>query len=381
MRIGNIAALRKKLNDAPRRLTRFIVHDVRRNPILGLYVVIAVMVIGYVSYSAVIIYEDIVSGGDKRIASKSELEKTQRGKPPPKVTPSERKAEVKTPAKESSNSNDSNSQTKVGRPNASKVRKEPPQEAQKNPDQGTTATVSQTKQVAAKSRHAVAKELDRPNWRQFEFPDSSRIAFPADWSMSEIPAEKNIVYGIRLHAPGTDASLQCYSRSRQLGDDLAKSLRKTMSREGKVKIKERTRTIDGFNVAELSGVLADKRMIVSIFDHQRDKYFIVSMISAVREYEELQPHYGAIVESYVGAGTSSASAMSIENIEQQLQKTIEEDKEYLVGSLVKIKLNNGARHKGVVIAEDDNSFTIEGFRFGGKYSFTVKKTDVAEITY
>jgi hypothetical protein len=42
-------------------------------------------------------------------------------------------------------------------------------------------------------------------------------------------------------------------------------------------------------------------------------------------------------------------------------------------------MKNGAVHKGVVIAEDDNSITLESFRFGGRYSFTVKRTDIVEI--
>jgi hypothetical protein len=42
-------------------------------------------------------------------------------------------------------------------------------------------------------------------------------------------------------------------------------------------------------------------------------------------------------------------------------------------------MTNGALHKGVVIAEDDSSITLESFRFGGRYSFTVKRTDIVEI--
>jgi len=51
----------------------------------------------------------------------------------------------------------------------------------------------------------------------------------------------------------------------------------------------------------------------------------------------------------------------------------------LVGSTVYLKMKNGAVHKGVVIAEDDNTITLESFRFGGRYSFKVARKDISEI--
>jgi hypothetical protein len=32
-----------------------------------------------------------------------------------------------------------------------------------------------------------------------------------------------------------------------------------------------------------------------------------------------------------------------------------------------------------VVAENDTSLTLESYRFGGKYSFTVKKKDIVEL--
>ena len=46
-----------KLNEIPQRLKKFVTHDVRKNPILGLYLVIGVMVLGYGIYFAVVMYK------------------------------------------------------------------------------------------------------------------------------------------------------------------------------------------------------------------------------------------------------------------------------------------------------------------------------------
>jgi hypothetical protein len=152
-----------------------------------------------------------------------------------------------------------------------------------------------------------------------------------------------------------------------------------MKRGGYTTIKEESKKIKQRDVAQISGILADKRMTISIFEHQPDKYFIVRLIASKQEFAKLQPYYGAIVDSYVDAGVLSTSALSIEELEQDLERSIEDEKEYLVGSTVWIKMKNGARHKGVVVAENDTSFTLESFRFGGRYSFTVKKKNIVEI--
>jgi actin-like ATPase involved in cell morphogenesis len=85
------------------------------------------------------------------------------------------------------------------------------------------------------------------------------------------------------------------------------------------------------------------------------------------------------VDSYGDSTSPTTSVVSIEKLEQQLEKSIEKKAEYLVGSTVYLKMKNGAVHKGVVIAEDDSSLTLESFRFGGRYSFKVNRKDIAEI--
>jgi hypothetical protein len=321
------------------RFKQFITHDIKRNPILALYLVIGVMVIGYVIYSAALIYRDIASGGK----SKDQVARVQK-KRPARKPPVEKKPAEPTPKEV-----------------------EKPETAPTQPAEGDQAKKPED-----------AKKLDLSKWQRFEFPDTSHISFPPEWTQSEIPAEKNMLYGIRLQAPDSKASFQCYSRTRQLGDNFPTALKEKMSREADVSIKEDKRELGNLEVTELNGVLADKHMSVSVFDHLPDKYFIVSMIAPAKEYQSLKPYYQAIVDSYGGAG--EAASVSIENIEQQLQESIETDKDYLVGSMVKIRLKSGARHRGLVIAEDDNSFTLEAFRFGGKYSFNILKRDIAEMS-
>ena len=82
MKAGNFGNLTTKLSEIPRRFKQFITHDVRRNPILGLYLVIGVMVVGYAIYFVGIAYKDFSSGGDKRVASKSELGKKKKAPSP-----------------------------------------------------------------------------------------------------------------------------------------------------------------------------------------------------------------------------------------------------------------------------------------------------------
>jgi hypothetical protein len=346
MKSGKIGGLTNKLAEIPRRLKKFITHDVRHNPILGLYLVIGVMAIGYGIYFVGVLYKDVTSPADKRIASKPKVERLNKTQPGPKPPPSKKKKTVVAPTKKS-----------------------PEQVAPAKPEPGT-------KKVAAKPKSVGAEKLPTSNWQKFEFKDGSRIFFPPDWSRSEISPENNIIHGIRLQAPGTKASLKCYGRARQPGMDIAKSLKKTMSNGGYSKIKEEKSEINNLDVVQLSGMLADKHMVVSIFDDQPGKYFVVSLVASERDYEKLQTYYGTIVDSYEGA---KKSAVSITKIEQELEKSIKKEEEYLVGTTIRIKLKNGARHQGVVIAEDDDSLTLESFRFGGKYSFTVKKKDIVKL--
>lgn len=332
-----------KLNEITQRLKKFITHDVRENRILGLYLVIGVMVLGYAIYFMVVMYKDITSGPEKRSAVKPKVEQVRKARAPRKRPAVKKKATV--PA----------------------AKKEAPKQ------------VEPTKKVAEKTKPVAGKKLAVSTWKSIEFPDGSHISFPTEWSQSEVNSEKNILHGIRLQAVASKASFKCYTRSRKIGDNYAQSLKDTMKRGGYTTIKEESKKINQRDVAQISGTLADKRMAISIFEHQPDRYFIVRLIASKQEFAKLQPYYRAIVDSYGDAGVSSTSAVSIEELEQDLEKSIEDEKEYLVGSTIWIKMKNGARHKGVVVAENDTSITLESFRFGGRYSFTVKKKDIVEI--
>jgi hypothetical protein len=339
-----------KLNQITQRLKKFVTEDVRKNRILGLYLVIGVMVLGYGIYFMVVMYKDITAGPEKRSAVKPKVEQVKKARAPRKRPPVKKKATAPPPKQEA-------------------------------PQQETPKQVEPTKKVAAKTKPAPDNKLDVSTWKSLKFPDGSHISFPADWSQSEVNSEKNILHGIRLQAPKSKASFKCYTRSRQVGDSYAQSLKEWMKRGGYTAIKEESKKIDQRDVAQISGTLADKRMAISIFEHQPDRYFIVRLIASKQEFAKLQPYYGAIVDSYGDTGVSSTSAVSIEELEQDLEKSIEDEKKYLVGSTVWIKMKNGARHKGVVVAENDTSLTLESQRFGGTYSFTVKKKDIVEIMH
>jgi hypothetical protein len=339
-----------KLNQITQRLKKFVTEDVRKNRILGLYLVIGVMVLGYGIYFMVVMYKDITAGPEKRSAVKPKVEQVKKARAPRKRPPVKKKATAPPPKQEA-------------------------------PQQETPKQVEPTKKVAAKTKPAPDNKLDVSTWKSLKFPDGSHISFPADWSQSEVNSEKNILHGIRLQAPKSKASFKCYTRSRQVGDSYAQSLKEWMKRGGYTAIKEESKKIDQRDVAQISGTLADKRMAISIFEHQPDRYFIVRLIASKQEFAKLQPYYGAIVDSYDDTGVSSTSAVSIQELEQDLEKSIEDEKKYLVGSTVWIKMKNGARHKGVVVAENDTSLTLESQRFGGTYSFTVKKKDIVEIMH
>lgn len=340
-----MAGLKLNLNEIPQRLKRFISHDVRKNPILGLYLVIGVMVIGYAIYFVVVMYKDFTTEPQQQVASTSQIVEPEKTPVPEKQI----QPESEVPAEEVT---------------------EQTTEVQEKPTREKEAKKAEVKKD---------NKIDISKWHAFEFQDSSSISFPSDWSRSDIPAEKNVIQAIGLQAPKTKASLKCYFRSRHYGNNYAKSLKDTMRRAGYTNIEDEAKKINKLDVVQLSGVLSDKYMAVTVFNHQPDKYFIVRLIASKKEYVKLQPYYAAIVDSYRAAGTMPASAVSIEKIEQQLEKSIETEKDYLVGSTIRIKLSSGARHQGVVIAEDDTTLTLESFRFGGRYSFTVKKEDIVEI--
>jgi len=338
-----------KLNEIPQRLKKFITHDVRKNPILGLYLVIGVMVLAYGIYFAAVMYKDLTGTAKEKVAVGPKVAQVK--KPPA--------AKKQVPAEQEEVS---------------------PSEQQDIPEQEKPAErEAETKEVAAKVKNAAAEQPDMSQWKTVEFPDGSHISYPPRWSRSAVDSENNILYGIRLQAPGSKASLKCYSRSRKIGDNYADSLKETMKRGGYTNIKRESKKINQQDVVQISGDVADQHMMVSIFEPQADKYFIVILMAAKQELTELRPFYSAIVDSYGDSSRPATSVVSIEKLEQQLEKSIEKKTDYLVGSTVYLKMKNGAVHKGVVIAEDDNSITLESFRFGGRYSFKVARKDIVEI--
>ena len=339
-----------KLTNIIQRLKKFVTEDVRKNRILGLYLVIGVMVLGYGIYFLVVMYKDITTGPEKRSAAKPTVEQVRKARGPRKRPRAKTQAPAPAPKKEA-----------------------PKQEAPKQ--------VEPAKKVAEKTKPAPAKKFDVSTWKSHKFADGAYISFPPAWSQSEVNSEKNILHGIRLQAPNSQASFKCFTRTRKVGDHYAQSLKETMKRGGYTTIKKENKQINQRDVAQITGTLADKRMAVSIFEHQPDRYFIVRLIASKQEFAKLKPYYTAIVDSYGDAGVSSTSAVSIEELEQDLEKSIEQEKKYLIGSTVWIKMKNGARHKGVVVAENDTSFTLESQRFGGTYSFTVQKKDIVELIH
>jgi hypothetical protein len=337
-----------KLNEIPRRLKKFVTEDVRKNRILGLYLVIGVMVLGYGIYFLIVMYKDITSGPEKRSAVKPAVEQVRKARAPREKPPAQKKATVPAPKQEA-------------------------------PQQEAPQQVEPPKKVAEQPKPTPDNKLDLNTWKSLTFPDGSHISFPTAWSQSEVDSENSIIHGIRLQAPDSKASFKCYTRGRQVGDNYANSLKDTMKRGGYTKVKAENKQINQRDVSQITGALADKRMAISIYEHQPDKYFIIRLIASRQEFAKLQPYYAAIVDSYGDATTPATSGVSIEKLEQQLEKSIEKKRDYLVGSTVYIKMKNGAVHKGVVIAEDDSSITLESYRFGGRYSFTVKRTDIVEI--
>ena len=338
-----------KVNEIPQRLKKFITHDIRKNPILGLYLVIGVMVLGYGIYFASVMYKDLTKTSKENVASSPKVAQVK--KPPV--------AKKEVPAENQEVS---------------------PAEQQQTPEQKEAGEKeAETKEVAEKVPTAGDDKSEVSQWKTVEFPDGSHISYPPHWKKSAVDSENSILYGFRLQAPDSNASLKCYSRSRKIGDNYADSLKETMKRGGYSNIKKESKKINHQDVIQISGDVANQHMMVSIFEPQSDKYFIVILMASRQELTKLQPFYSAIVDSYGDSSSPTTSTVSIEKLERQLEKSIEKKTDYLVGSTVYLKMKNGVLHKGVVIAEDANTITLESLRFGGTYSFKVKRADIAEI--
>ena len=338
-----------KVAEIQQRLKKFVTHDVRKSPILGLYLVIGMMVLGYGIYFAAVMYKDLTGTNKEKVAAGPKVAQV-------KKAPAAKK-EVPEAQEESSASGE-----------------------QDTPEQEIPIEKKgETKEVAEKVKAVAAETPDLSQRKSVEFPDGSHISYPSDWIRSSIESENSILYGIRLQAPGSEASLKCYGRSRKIGDNYADSLKETMKRGGYTNIKKESKKINQYDVVQISGDVADQQMVVSIFEPQADKYFIVILMASKQDLVKLRPSYSAIVDSYGASSSPATAVVSIENLEQQLEKNIEKKADYLVGSTVYLKMKNGAVHKGVVIAEDDNTITLESFRFGGRYSFKVARKDISEI--
>jgi hypothetical protein len=338
-----------KINEIPQRLKKFITHDVKKNPILGLYLVIGVMVLGYGIYFAAVMYKDLTKTSKENVATSPNTAQVKKPPVAKKTVPAE-KQEV-TPAEQQQTPEPKEPEEKEG----------------------------ETKEVAEKVPASGGEKPEVSRWKTVEFPDGSHISYPPNWTRSAVDSENSILYGFRLQAPDSNASLKCYSRSRKIGDNYADSLKETMKRGGYSNIKKVSKKINQQDVIQISGDVANQHMMVSIFDPQADKYFIVILMASKQELTKLQPFYSAIVDSYGDSSRPATSTVSIEKLEQQLEKSIEKKTDYLVGNTVYLKMKSGVVHKGVVIAEDDNTITLESLRFGGTYSFKVKRADIAEI--
>ena len=83
-----------KLNQIIQRQKKFVTEDVRKNRILGLYLVIGVMVLGYGIYFMVVMYKDITGGPEKRSAAKPTVEQVRKARAPRKKPPVKKKTTV-----------------------------------------------------------------------------------------------------------------------------------------------------------------------------------------------------------------------------------------------------------------------------------------------
>jgi hypothetical protein len=379
MKGGGFKDLKNRVNQLPQKLTQ-LVQEGRRNPVLGLYVLIGAVVLSSVVYFGSIIYQD-VSGGGKRPASKTTVAQVERE--PRRVESDAGKTEESgTKRREDAGGGPATPGEEAATGNSAGERvQQAAAEAESGGEAGATEAAPGGQQDAGKDRPAAEGELDTAGWQKHEFPDTSYIYFPPEWSYSELVAENHVLFGVRLRVPDKEASIRCYSRRRGAGENFAGSLKEKMASDGTMKIEEEKKTIHTLDVVQLNGVLTDKHMLITVFDHHRQKYVIISLIAAEPEYRVLRPYYDAILKSYRESEAFPKSDISVEDIEKRLQKSIEEDKKSLIGTVVTIRMVSGTRHKGLVVAEDDTSYTLESFRFGGRYSFTVKKDDIEEISH
>jgi hypothetical protein len=360
MKLGELGSV---VADLRARLVHFTTHDVRRRPILALYFVIGAMVASYVVYLVVIIAKDLSSPAREQVPTKTAMEQVQEA--PVQEAPVQEAPGPMGPG--------------GGEATTQPTGEGGPPQTQETPTQGTASPAEGgARQQTAKSS---PEGGERRDWRVYEFPDRCQISFPGTWQESKVPAEKGVIHGIRLEVPGADASIQVYARRREAGEDLVKTLRATMSQKGAHNIDEKRKRIQDLNAVELTGTVADKQMAITIFDHDTESYVVATLIANIKDYPQQRADYDAVLGSYATPQQrEQREGISLRDLEQSIQKGLQKTDESLVGKMVELTLANRSTHKGVVVAEDESSYTLENYRFGGRYSFKVKKKDVVKIS-
>jgi len=347
--------------DLKARLQRFTT-DVRRRPILALYLVIGVMVVTYVVYLVVSIAKDLADANRKQATATPATEKVQEA--PGASGTGGGGAEPRSVGAGQAGSQD----TKVqGSPS--------PGTGTESPGQTPSAPPIQPQMSKTATEGVNAREL-----RSYDFPDGRQILFPGTWKDTKVPAQQGVLEGIRLELPGADASIQVYARRREPGEDLAKTLRATMNQQGARNIEEKRKQIKEFSVFELTGTVADKQMAITVFDHDSQTYVVATLIASTKDYPQQRPHYDAVLNTYsTPQSRNQRGSVSVRDLEQSIRQGLQKPEEGLVGKMVELILVNGKTQKGVVLAEDETTYTLENYRFGGRYSFKVQKKDVAKI--
>jgi hypothetical protein len=261
--------------------------------------------------------------------------------------------------------------------------------SQKTTVQGATAPADGTESAGQKPSASPAQPQTAKTpagggevsaWRSYDFTDGRQILFPGTWKETKVPAQKGVLEGIRLEVPGADASIQVYARRREAGEDMVKTLRATMDQQGTRNVEEKRKKIKEFSVLELTGTVADKQMAITIFDHDSASYVVVTLIATSKDYPQQRPHYDAILNTYsTPQSRNQRGSVSLSDLEQSIRQGLQKTEESLLGKMIQITLVDGKTQKGVVLAEDESTYTLENYRFGGRYSFKVNKKDVVKI--
>jgi hypothetical protein len=350
MKLGELGSV---VADLRARLVHFTMHEVRRRPILGLYFVIGAMVASYVIYLVIAIARDLGNPGGEAVSVTMAMKQGQQA-----------------PGTRGAGGGEANSRG--------------------SGEEGSVQTQETSTQATALPAEGGAQQpavktgpdgVDRRDWRVSDFPDGCQISFPGTWQESKVPSEKGVIHGIRLELPGADASILVYARQREAGEDLVKTLRATMSQKGAHNIDEKKKMIRDLNAVELTGTVADKQMAITIFDHDGDSYVVATLIANIKDYPQQRVYYDAVLGTYMARQQrEQREGISLRDLEQSIRKGLQKTDESLIGKMVELTLANGSIPRGVVVAEDDSSYTLENYRFGGRYSFKVQKKDVVKIS-